>query len=284
MRWQAVPSIMNELVIEAGKTERHYWADLWRFRELFFFLSWRDILVRYKQTVIGVLWALIRPLLIIIIGTVIFGKMGGMLSDGLPYPVLICAATLPWQFFASAMSEASNSLITNSNMISKIYFPRLIIPASAVIVSFGDLLISLVILAGLMVWYQVPPTWRMVTLPLFTALALFASLGVGLWLSALNVKYRDFRYVIPFIVQFGSFVSPVFFTSSKFHEKHLGSIYQLYDLNPMVAVIDGFRWALGGTAPFNAAGLFISLAVTGLLLFSGLKYFRATEKAFADII
>lgn len=275
---------MNELVIEAGKTERHYWADLWRFRELFFFLSWRDILVRYKQTVIGVLWALIRPLLIIIIGTVIFGKMGGMLSDGLPYPVLICAATLPWQFFASAMSEASNSLITNSNMISKIYFPRLIIPASAVIVSFGDLLISLVILAGLMVWYQVPPTWRMVTLPLFTALALFASLGVGLWLSALNVKYRDFRYVIPFIVQFGIFVSPVFFTSSKFHEKHLGSIYQLYDLNPMVAVIDGFRWALGGTAPFNAAGLFISLAVTGLLLFSGLKYFRATEKAFADII
>ena len=275
---------MNELVIEAGKTERHYWADLWRYRELFFFLSWRDILVRYKQTVIGILWALIRPLLIIVIGTVIFGKMGGMLSDGLPYPVLICAATLPWQFFASALSEASNSLITNANMISKIYFPRIIVPASAVIVSFGDLLISLVILAGLMVWYHVWPTWRLVTLPLFTGLALFASLGVGFWLSALNVKYRDFRYVIPFIVQFGIFVSPVFFTSSVFHEKHAGPVYQWYDLNPMVAVIDGYRWALGGTAPFNVCGLFIALAVTALLLFSGLKYFRATEKAFADII
>lgn len=275
---------MNELVIEAGKAGRHYWADLWRYRELFFFLSWRDVLVRYKQTVIGVLWALIRPLLIIVIGTVIFGKMGGMQSDGLPYPVFICVATLPWQFFASALSEASNSLIINANMISKIYFPRIIIPASAVIVSFGDLLISLVILAGLMVWYHVWPTWRLVTLPLFTALALFASFGIGLWLSALNVKYRDFRYVIPFIVQFGIFVSPVFFSSSQFHAKHVGHIYQLYDLNPMVAVIDGFRWALGSTAPFNGFSLFIALAVTALLLFTGLKFFRAMEQAFADII
>jgi len=276
---------MNELVIEAGKAGRHYWADLWRYRELFFFLSWRDILVRYKQTVIGVLWALIRPLLIILIGTVIFSKMSDMLFDSrLPCPVLICAATLPWQFFASALSEASNSLINNANLISKIYFPRIIIPASAVIVSFGDLLISLVILAGLMAWYHVWPTWRLVTLPLFTALALFASLGVGLWLSALNVKYRDFRYVIPFIVQFGIFVTPVFFTSSKFHEKHPGPIFQLYDLNPMVAVVDGFRWALGSNAPFNGFSLFTALAVTALLLFTGLKFFRAMEQAFADII
>jgi lipopolysaccharide transport system permease protein len=275
---------MNELLIEAGKSERHYWADLWRYRELFFFLSWRDILVRYKQTVIGVLWALLRPLIIIIIGSVIFGRKSGMLSDDMPAPVLICAATLPWQFFASALAEASNSLISNANMISKIYFPRLIVPASAVIVSFGDLLISLAILAGLMAWYHVPPTWRVVTLPLFTGLALFTSLGVGLWLSALNVKYRDFRYVIPFIVQFGIFVSPVFFTSTWFHEKHTGLIFNLYELNPMVAVIDGYRWALGGNAPFNGTGLLLAVGVTLVVLFTGLKYFRATEKAFADII
>ena len=275
---------MNEMVIEAGKTERHYWADLWRYRELFFFLSWRDILVRYKQTVIGVLWALIRPLLIIVIGTVIFGRMGGMPPHGLPYPVLICAATLPWQFFASAMAEASNSLVTNANMISKIYFPRIIVPASAVIVSFGDLLISLVILAGLLAWYQDPPTWRWVTLPLFTVLAFCAALGVGLWLSALNVKYRDFRYVIPFIVQFGIFVSPVFYTSSMFHASHAGPAYLWYDLNPMVAVIDGYRWALGDTAPMDVPSLGASMAVTALILFSGLKYFRAMERAFADII
>jgi len=275
---------MNELHIEAGKTERHYWADLWRYRELFFFLSWRDILVRYKQTVIGVLWALIRPLLIIIIGTVIFGKMGGMHSGGLPYPVLICAATLPWQFFASSLTEASNSLITNANMISKIYFPRIIVPASAVMVSFSDLLISLVILVGVMVYYHVAPTWRMLALPLFTGLAFFASFGVGLWLSALNVKYRDFRYVIPFIVQFGIFVSPVFFTSDVFYTKHPGMIYHLYGLNPMVGVIDGFRWALGGSAPFDVAGLLTSLAVSLLVLLTGLKYFRSTERLFADII
>jgi lipopolysaccharide transport system permease protein len=275
---------MNEFVIEAGKSERHYWADLWKYRELFFFLSWRDILVRYKQTVIGILWALIRPLLIIVIGTVIFSKMTLTSTDNLPYAVLICAATLPWQFFASAMSESSNSLIVNSNMISKIYFPRIIVPASAVIVSFTDLLISLVILAGLMLWYHVLPTWRLATLPLFTVLAFFSSFGVGLWLSSLNVKYRDFRYVIPFMVQFGIFISPVFFTTAKFHENHGELAGRLYDLNPMVAVIDGYRWALGDTAAFNFNGLITSLVVTALLLISGVKYFRATEKSFADII
>ncbi len=275
---------MNEFVIEAGKSERHYWADLWRYRELFFFLSWRDLLVRYKQTVIGVLWALIRPLLVIIIGTVIFSRMTGMSADDFPVPVLICAATLPWQFFASAMAEASNSLIINSNMISKIYFPRIIVPASAVIVSFGDLLISLVILAGLMLWYHVWPTWRLVTLPLFTLLAFLASFGVGLWLSALNVKYRDFRYIIPFIVQFGIFVSPVFFTTRRFREIHGAWVCRLYDLNPMVAVINGYRWALGYNAAFDLIALWSSLIVTALLLFSGIKYFRATERAFADII
>jgi lipopolysaccharide transport system permease protein len=275
---------MDELVIEAGKTERHYWADLWRYRELFFFLSWRDILVRYKQTVIGVLWAVLRPLLTMVIFTVVFGRLAKMPSDGLPYPVFVYVAMLPWQFFASALAEASNSLISNANMISKIYFPRLVIPASSVIVCFVDFLISAVILVGLMAWYQVAPGWRLLWLPLFTALAFLASFGISLWLAALNVKYRDFRYIIPFIVQFGLYASPVGFGSGVVRAKCSDLVYQLYGLNPMVGVIDGFRWALGSSAPFNAAGLFTALAVSGLTLFSGVKYFRATEKAFADII
>lgn len=277
---------MSRLIIEADHAESAYWSDLWRYRELFFFLSWRDILVRYKQTTIGILWALIRPLLIIVIGTVIFGRMGGVsLGDVLSKPVLICAATLPWQFFSTALSEASNSLITNANMLSKIYFPRIIIPASAVMVSFGDLLISLPILLALMAWYHVMPSWRFCALPLFTALGLFAALGVGFWLSALNVKYRDFRYVIPFIVQFGIFASPVFYTSGWFREKHGEMIYQLYRLNPMVGVIDGFRWAVGGHAVvMDWHGVLISILVTALVMVIGLRYFRATEETFADII
>jgi lipopolysaccharide transport system permease protein len=284
-RWQNARSIMTELDIQAGKTERHYWADLWRYRELFFFLSWRDILVRYKQTVIGVLWAVIRPLLTTVIFTIIGGRLAKLPSDGLPYAVLVFAAMLPWQFFAQSLTEASNSLITNSNMISKIYFPRLIIPASSVIVSFVDFLISSLILAALMAWYHVPPTWRLLLLPLFTGLAFFASFGVSLWLAALNVKYRDFRYVIPFIVQFGLYVSPVMFTSSIIRNKLGATVAQFYCLNPMVGVIDGFRWAVGSQADaYLGSNLLVSLAVTALLLFSGVKYFRATEKVFADII
>jgi lipopolysaccharide transport system permease protein len=275
-----------QLTIRAGKTETQYWRDLWQYRELFFFLSWRDILVRYKQTTIGILWALIRPVLIIMIGTVIFGRMGGVSpGDILSKPVLICAAVLPWQFFSTALSEASNSLIMNANMLSKIYFPRIIIPASAVIVSFGDLLISLPILIALMAWHHVMPTWRFCTLPLFLALGLFAALGVGFGLSALNVKYRDFRYVIPFVVQFGIFASPVFYTSGWFHEKHGEIIYQLYRLNPMVGVIDGFRWAIGGQSVVTDwNSVLISVLVTGLIMVLGLRYFRATEQFFADII
>ena len=275
---------MDELVIEAGKTERHYWADLWRYRELFFFLSWRDILVRYKQTVIGILWAVLRPLLTMIVFTVVFGKLAKMPSDGLPYPVFVYAAMLPWQFFSSSLAEASNSLITNANMISKIYFPRLVIPASAVIVCFVDFLISAVILVGLLAWYHVMPTWRMLWLPAFTGLAFLASFGISLWLAALNVKFRDFRYIVPFIVQFGLYVSPVGFGSAVVREKCGELVYQLYALNPMVGVIDGFRWALGAQMSLDGAGLLASLAVGTLLLFSGVKYFRATEKAFADII
>jgi lipopolysaccharide transport system permease protein len=290
---------MSRLVIEAGKTERAYWTDLWRYRELFFFLSWRDILVRYKQTVIGVLWALIRPVLTIAIFTVLFGKMAKLPSP-IAYPVLVCAGVLPWQFFATAMSEASNSLVANSNMLGKIYFPRLIVPASAVIVAFVDLLISLVILIALMAWYHVMPTWRLATLPLFTALGLFAALGAGFWLSALNVKYRDFRYVIPFVVQFGFFVSPVGFTRDQLHQKlgdtFLGrAVYELYPFNPMDGVINGFRWAIGGgkPAPLDSTipplaldwnSVLISIAVVAVIMVLGLRYFRSTEKTFADII
>jgi lipopolysaccharide transport system permease protein len=275
---------MNEVVIEAGKTERHYWADLWRYRELFFFLSWRDILVRYKQTVIGILWAVLRPLLTMIVFTVVFGKLAKMSSEGMAYPVFVYVAMLPWQFFSSALAEASNSLIANSNMISKIYFPRLVIPASAVIVCFVDFLISAVILVGLLAWYHVWPSWRIALLPAFTLLAFLASFGISLWLSALNVKFRDFRYIIPFIVQFGLYLSPVGFSSTVVAEKCGPLVAQLYALNPMVGVINGFRWALGSEAAFDTMGLSLSCLVTLLLLFSGVKYFRATEKAFADVI
>ena len=275
---------MNELIIEAGRAERHYWADLWRYRELFYFLSWRDILVRYKQTVIGILWAVLKPLLTMIIFTILFGKLAKMPSEGMPYVVFVFVALLPWQFFSSALSEASNSLITNANMISKIYFPRLVVPASAVIVCFVDFLISAVILIGLLVWYRDLPSWRIIALPVFTLLAILAAFGISLWLAALNVKYRDFRYIIPFIVQFGLYVSPVGFSSGIVREKCGEFVGQLYALNPMVGVINGFRWALGSTAPFDWSGIVTTLAVAMLLLFSGIKYFRATEKAFADII
>ncbi len=282
---------MSRLVIEAGKTERAYWSDLWRYRELFFFLSWRDILVRYKQTVIGVLWAVIRPVLTTIVFVLVFGKLAKMPSGGVPYPVLVYAAMLPWQFFSSALSEASNSLVASASMLSKIYFPRLIVPASAVIVCLVDFLISAAILAVLMAWYRVMPGWRLAALPLFTLLGLGAALGASLWLAALNVKYRDFRYVIPFIVQFGLYLSPVGFSSEavlqRLVEIKSGEIfYLLYLLNPMVGVIDGFRWAIEGqaAASLDWNSVLISMLVAAVMLVSGLRYFRSVEKTFADII
>lgn len=232
----------SELVIEAGKTERHYWKDLWRYRELFYFLAWRDILVRYKQTAIGIAWALIRPLLTTIVFVFVFGKLAKLPSDGVPYAVLVFVALLPWQFFANAFVEAGNSLISNANMISKVYFPRLVVPASAVIGGLVDFLISGVMLAGLMLWYDVAPDWRIMTLPLFLAIAVVAAMGAGLWIAALNVKYRDFRYIVPFVVQFGLYASPVGFSSAIVPEQWR----LLYSLNPMVGVIDGFRWAILG--------------------------------------
>lgn len=271
----------QKLIIEAGRTERHYWMDLWRYRELFYFLAWRDILVRYKQTVIGIAWALVRPFLTMVIFSIIFGKLGKFPSDGVPYPILVFAAMLPWQFFANALSEASNSLIGNANLISKVYFPRLIIPASSVITSFVDFLISGVILVGLMVWYRFVPDWRILTLPLFIGVAFAAAMGCGLLLTALNVKYRDFRYIVPFIVQFGLYISPVGFSSSIVPEKWR----LLYSLNPMVGVIDGFRWAvLGGAAAIYWPGFLLSMLLVAASLIAGIIYFRKTEKTFADVI
>lgn len=269
------------LIIEAGRTELHYWKDLWRFRELFYFLSWRDILVRYKQTVIGIAWSVVRPLLTMVVFTVVFGKLAKLPSEGVPYPILVYAAMLPWQFFANSLSESSNSLITNANMLSKVYFPRIIMPASAVIVSLVDFLISFVILFALMIWYQFIPGWRIVTLPFFLFLALIASLGFGFWLAALNVKYRDFRYIVPFIVQFGLYISPVGFSTNVVPEK-----WRLfYSLNPMVGVIDGFRWAiLDGSTYIDWPGFFLSTALTLTVFLLGIRYFRHTERTFADVI
>ncbi|MEE3716398.1 ABC transporter permease [Tumidithrix elongata RA019] len=272
----------KEIVIEAGRTERQYWQDLWRYRELFYFLAWRDILVRYKQTAIGVAWALIRPFLTMVVFTVVFGQLAKLPSPtGVPYPILVFAGMLPWQFFSNALSECSNSLVTNSNLISKVYFPRLIVPTSAVIVSFVDFMISGMILLGLMAWYNFVPDWRILTLPLFVLIAFLASMGVGLWLAALTVEYRDFRFVVPFIVQLGLYISPVGFSSSIIPEQWRF----VYSLNPMVGVIDGFRWAiLKGNSELYLPGFALSLALIFLLLWSGIWYFRRMERTFADVI
>lgn len=269
------------LVIEAGRTELHYWKDLWRYRELFYFLAWRDILVRYKQTAIGFAWAVIRPFLTMIVFVIVFGKLAKLPSDNVPYPILVFAALLPWQFFANAFTEAGNSLISNANMISKVYFPRLVVPTSAVIVSFVDFLISGIILVGLMLWYGVVPDWHIFTLPLFILVAFAAAMGAGLWIAALNVKYRDFRYIIPFIVQFGLYVSPVGFSSTIVPEQWR----MLYSINPMVGVIDGFRWAiLGANTQLYWPGFLLSLGLVIILLITGIFYFRKTERRFADLI
>jgi len=269
-----------ELVIEAGRAERHYWRDLWRFRELLAFLAWRDILVRYKQTVIGVAWSVIRPVLTMVVFTIVFGRIAKLPSDGVPYPVLVFAGMLPWYFFSSAVSEGSNSLIENANIISKVYFPRLIIPIGAVAVSLVDLLISLVLLAILMAWYGVLPTSRVVLLPAFLLLAFAATIGLALWFAALNVRYRDFRYVVPFLLQFGLFISPVGFSTNALPE----SWRLFYALNPMVGVIEGFRWCLLPDHRLGLAAPALSALVSGLTLWSGVAYFRRTERSFADVI
>ena len=268
------------LVIEAGKGERQYWRDILRYRELFYFLAWRDVLVRYKQTVIGIAWALVRPFLTMVVFTVVFGKLAKLPSEGVPYPLLTFAALLPWQFFSNALTESSGSLITNANMITKIYFPRLVIPTSAVVVSFIDFLISFVIFVGLMVWYRFIPPATVFFLPVFAFLSFAAAMGAGLWLAALTVKYRDFRYIVPFIVQFGLYVSPVGFSSSIVPGK-----YQLlYSLNPMVGIIDSFRWSMLGSIAFPFTSFSLAVVIVALMNVTGIIYFRKTERAFADII
>lgn len=270
------------MIIEAGRSDRQYWKDLWRYRELFYFLAWRDILVRYKQTVIGIAWAVIRPFMTMVVFTVVFGTLARLPSEaGAPYPILVFAGVLPWQFFAASLSEASMSMIGNANLISKVYFPRLIIPATSVITSLVDFLVSGSILALVMAWYGFWPSWRIFTLPFFIGIAFFAAMGVGLWLTALNVKYRDFRYVVPFIVQLGLYISPVGFSSTIVPEKWR----LLYSLNPMVGVIDGFRWAiLGGNANIYWPGFIASMTLVVFFFITGVWYFRNTEKTFADII
>ncbi len=270
------------LVIEAGLAEKHYWRDLWHYRELFLVFAWRDVAVRYKQTVIGLAWALVQPLATLVVFTVIFGKVAQLATEGTaPYALMVYAGMLPWNLFATSLTGASSSLIGNANLISKVYFPRLIVPASAVVVAFVDFLISFVILIGLMAWYQFWPSWQIVTLPFFVAMAFLASLGPGLWITALNVKYRDFRYIIPFLVQFGLYVSPVGFSSSVIPEQWR----LLYSLNPMVGVIDGFRWAvLAGESQLYQPGFILSWGVIAFFLWLGIRQFRKMEKSFADLI
>ena len=272
---------MNELIIEAGRTERNYWHDVWRYRELFYFLAWRDFLVRYKQTVVGVVWSVVRPVLTMIVLTVVFGKFGKMPSGGVPYPILVFCGMLPWQFFSNALSESGNSLVSNSNLISKVYFPRLIVPASSVITCFVDFVISGLLLILMMVWYQVVPSANILLLPVFAVVAFGASFGAGVWISALMVEYRDFRFIVPFVVQLGLYISPVGFYSSVVPEEWRFA----YSLNPMTGVIDGFRWAiLGGEQTVYLPGQIVSIFVVALLLVSGIWYFRRMERTFADVI
>ncbi len=272
----------EEVLIEAGRGMRHYWLDLWRYRELFLFLAWRDLAVRYKQTAIGVAWSVIRPVLIMVVFTLVFGGLAGLADDsGAPYAIVVFAGLLPWQFFAGALADSSASLVDNAQMIGKVYFPRLTMPVSSVLVNLADFAISFVILLVLMLILQFAPTWRMLALPPLVLLAIAAALGAGIWMAALNVKYRDFRYIVPFIVQLGLYISPVGFPSSVVPDEWR----LLYSLNPMVGVIDGFRWAiLGPPAEIYWPGMILSITLTTLILGLGVAYFRRTERTFADVI
>lgn len=275
-------SEQQSLIIEPGVAERQYWLDLWRYRELFLVLAWRDVAVRYKQTVIGIAWALIQPVATMLIFTTVFGSIAKLPSNGqTPYALMVFAGLIPWQFFAASLVGASSSLIGNANLISKVYFPRLIIPTAAIVVSFIDFLICFIVMAALMIWYQYIPSWRIITLPFFIVMAFMASLGPGLWITALNVKYRDFRYIIPFIVQFGLYLSPVGFTTSIVPDEWR----LLFSINPMVGVIDGFRWAiLGKNFELYTPGLLLNWATILILLWLGIRKFRKMEKQFADLI
>lgn len=269
-----------KVIIEPGRSAKNYWHDIWRYRELMYFLAWRDIAVRYKQTVIGVAWALIKPALAMVI-FVAFRRMVGISASEVPEPILVFAAVLPWQCFASALTDSAGSLVSNANLISKVYFPRLIVPGAAMVTSLVDFLVSLGLLLVLMLWYAFLPGWQVVILPLFLLLGFGLSFGLGLFLAALNVEYRDFRFVIPFMIQFGVFISPIAFSTSNVPE----SWRTLYALNPMVGVIDGFRWCiLGGHTPLDPQTVGLSVVVTMSFLLLGVWYFRRMERGFADVI
>jgi len=276
------PDSSLQIILERDRAEKNYWHDLWRYRELFQVLAWRDVSVRYKQTVIGILWAILRPFLTMIIFTIIFARLAKLPSEGgTPYALMVFAGMLPWTFFATALSDASNSLIGNAGLIGKVYFPRLIIPAASIVVAFVDLLISFGILGAMLLWYGFLPGWQIVVLPVFVFLAFLTSLGPSLWIASLNVKYRDFRYIIPFIIQFGVYVSPVGFSSSIVPKK-----WRLpYSLNPNVGLIDGFRWCIlrGGTQVYWP-GFGVGFVVTVFFLWLGVRQFRKMEKTFADLI
>ncbi len=274
------PNSPPEIILEAGRANRNYWQDLWRFRELLGFLAWRDIKVRYKQTTLGVLWALIQPAVTLTVFTFIFGKLAGMPSGNAPYPLLVLCGLLPWQLFSAAFSNASGSLVANTHLISKVYFPRLIVPLSSVAVALIDFAVVLVLLAVMCLWWQFTPDWRIIVLPLFIVLTLLTAIGTGLWLTALTVKYRDFRFVAPFLLQVGLFLSPVGFSST-----NLPNWRFIYSLNPMVGAIDGFRWCLlRGEPALDPLNLAVSIGMAALLLASGIWYFRRTERTFADLI
>lgn len=270
------------LVIEPGRAERNYWRDLWAYRELFAILAWRDVAVRYKQTVIGAAWALIRPFLTMVVLTVIFGKLANLPSDGTaPYAILVFAGMLPWTLFASALADASNSVVGSADLIKKVYFPRLIVPLAAVGVAFIDFTVNFLMLIALMIAYRFVPSWQVVLLPAFTAFTLLAGFGPSLLLTTFNVRYRDVRYIIPFLVQFGLYVSPVGYSSNIVSEQWR----LLYSLNPVVGAIDGFRWCiLGGQSELYLPGLLVSFFVAIFLLWLGIRQFRKMEKGFADLI
>ena len=270
-----------DLIIEPGNGISHYWRDLWQYRELFYFLAWRDLLVRYKQTAIGIAWSVLRPFLTMVVFTVVFSKLAKLPSEGIPYPVLVYAAMLPWQFFANTFTDSSNSLIDNQNLLTKVYFPRIIVPASSVIVALVDFAISLVILAGLMLWYGFMPDWRIILLPLFLLQALLFAFGAGLWINALKEQEREFRYEVPLLVPFGIYVSPVVDSSSIVPEQWR----LLYDLNPMAGVIEGFRWAITGKESLIYwPGYLLSLVLISGILISGFWWFRRMERSFADVV
>ena len=282
---ESEPSVLGpgktKIVLEAGKIDREYFRDLWRYRELFYVLAWRDVSVRYKQTAVGIAWAILRPAVTTIVFTLVFGRLGGFSSGGVPYPVMVLAGMLPWQLFASALTDSGQSLVANSNLITKVYFPRIIIPGSSLVTSLVDFTISGVLLAIVMIVYKVAPGWQIIALPLFVLVALVAAAGIGTWVASLNVKYRDFSFVVPFIVQLGLYISPVGFSTAVVPEKWR----LLYSLNPMVGVIDGFRWCLlGGHTNVGSSGFLTSLVIITVVALTGVRHFRRTERAFADII